>query len=91
MPHQFVEAFDNHVAVIVDCFEIPIERASNLQARAQTFSHYKHKNTFKYLIGIAQHGAISFISKGWGGRVSDLTENSGLLQKLLPGDLVLAD
>ena len=36
---------------------------------------------------------MSFVSKGWGGRVSDvfLTENCGFLQKLLPGDLVLAD
>uniref|UniRef100_A0A3Q3K710 DDE Tnp4 domain-containing protein n=1 Tax=Monopterus albus TaxID=43700 RepID=A0A3Q3K710_MONAL len=36
LPHQFVEAFGNHVALIVDCFEINIERA-------QTFSHSKHK------------------------------------------------
>lgn len=36
---------------------------------------------------------MTFISKGWGGRVSDvnLTENCGLLDNLLPGDLVLAD
>ena len=38
-------------------------------------------------------GVVSFISKGWGGHVSDayLTENCGLLHYLLPGDLVLAD
>lgn len=47
----------------------------------------------KYLIGITPQGAISFISKGWGGRDSDkhITENCGLLNKLLPGDIVLAD
>ena len=58
-----------------------------------TWSNYKHNNTVKYLIGICPQGAITFISNGWGGRVSDkhLTENCGFLQKLLPGDTVLAD
>ncbi|XP_026068147.1 uncharacterized protein LOC113049753 isoform X2 [Carassius auratus] len=93
MPHHFVEAFGSQVAVIVDCFEIRIERASNFKARAQTFSHYKQRHTLKYLIGITPRGSISFISQGWEGDVSDkhVTENSGLLNKLLPGDLVLAE
>lgn len=93
MPHQFVEAFGKCVAVILDCFEIFIQRPSNLKAQAQSYSHYKHNTTMKYLIGIAPQGSISFISKGWGGRVSDkhITDNCGILDKLLPGDLVLAD
>lgn len=47
----------------------------------------------KYLIGISPQGIISYISKAWGGRVSDkhLTENCGFLNNLLPGDVVLAD
>uniref|UniRef100_A0A668AX52 Zgc:113019 n=1 Tax=Myripristis murdjan TaxID=586833 RepID=A0A668AX52_9TELE len=93
MPHQFVEAFGKRVAIIVDCFEIRTERPSNLKARAQSFSHYKGTHTMKYLIGVTPQGQISFLSKGWGGRASDkyITENCGLLGKLLPGDLVLAD
>uniref|UniRef100_A0A8C9ZFR5 THAP-type domain-containing protein n=1 Tax=Sander lucioperca TaxID=283035 RepID=A0A8C9ZFR5_SANLU len=93
MPHQFLEAFGKRVAIIVDCVEIRTERPSNLMARAQSFSHYKGTHTMKYLIGITPQGQISFISKGWGGRASDkhITENCGLLNKLLPGDLVLAD
>ncbi|XP_053181589.1 uncharacterized protein LOC128364997 [Scomber japonicus] len=93
MPHQFSETFGNRVAAIIDCFEVFIKRPSNLQARAQTFSHYKHSHTLKYLIGITPQGVISFISKGWGGRTSDkrITEECGFLDKLLPGDLVLAD
>ncbi len=80
-------------AVIIDCFEIFVERPSSLLARAQTYSSYKHHNTVKYLIGITPQGTVCFISDGWGGRVSDkhLTENSGLFNKLIPGDTVLAD
>ena len=61
--------------------------------RAQTWSNYKKHNTCKYLIGTTPQGSVSFISKGWGGRVSDihLTENCGLLSKMLPGDVILAD
>ena len=36
---------------------------------------------------------VSFVSESWGGHVSDkrLTERWGILDKLLPGDVVLAD
>ena len=80
-------------AVIIDCFEVFLERPSNLLARAQTFSSYKHHNTVKYLIGITPQGTVCFISEGWGGRVSDkhLTENSGLLDHIIAGDTILAD
>ena len=42
--------------------------------------HYKHHNTVKFLIGITPQRAISFIPKGWGGRVSDqlITEKCGI-------------
>ena len=47
----------------------------------------------KVLIGITPQTTISFVSKACGGRTSDkyLTDNCGILDKLLPGDLVLAD
>ena len=93
MPLAFKRNFGDKVAVIIDCFEIFIERLSSLIARAMTWSNYKHHNTLKFLIGITPQGVISFICKAWGGRVSDkhVTENSGILRKLLPGDIVLAD
>ena len=73
------------MAVIIDCFEIFVERPSNLKARAATWSNYKHHNTVKVLLGV-----ISFVSDSWGGRVSDkhLTENSEILRKLLHGDIL---
>ena len=93
MPLTFREHFGKKVVVIIDCFEVFIEQPSNLLARAQTWSSYKHHNTIKFLIGITPQGVISFLSKAWGGRASDkyITEHCGILEKLLPGDLVLAD
>ena len=81
MPHQFVESFGKNVAAIVDCFEVFIEKPSNVLARAQTFSQYKYAYTMKYLITpLHLKGVISFISQGWGGRTSDkrITEQSGI-------------
>ena len=78
---------------IIDCSEIFIERPSSLSARAETYSNYKSHNTVKFLIAISPTGAIIFVSKCWGGRVSDkhLTANSGFMDHLMYGDLVLAD
>ena len=93
MPMCFRSHFQLRVAVVVDCFEVFIDRPSNLAARAQTWSSYKHHNTVKFLIGIAPQGVISYISKGWGGRSSDkhVMEHCGILNCLTPGDEVLAD
>ena len=92
MPEEFKRGFSKCICII-DCFEIFCERPSDLMARAQTFSNYKHHNTVKFLVGITPQGSVSFVSKGWGGRVSDkhLTENCGILDYLSAGDQILAD
>ena len=61
----FQYSFGKKTTVIIDCFEVFIERLSNLLARAQTFSNYKHHNTVKVLIGITPQGTISFVSNAW--------------------------
>ncbi|KAK6168738.1 hypothetical protein SNE40_019923 [Patella caerulea] len=78
---------------VIDCSEIFLESPTGLKPRAQTFSNYKRHNTVKFLVGISPTGAIIFLSKCYGGRASDkqITMESGFLDKLLPGDVVLAD
>lgn len=93
MPHQFMEPFEHRVAVITDCFEFFTEKPRSLKMCTQMFSSYKHNHTIKYLIGITLKGSIYFLSKRWAGCTSDnhITHNSGFLDNLLPGDIVLAD
>ena len=47
----------------------------------------------RFFLAINPTGTIVFLSKCWGGRVSEkhLTTECGFLRKLLPGDMVLAD
>ena len=91
-PNVSQEAFGRKVVMIIDCFELFIDRPRYLLARAQTFSVYKHHNTVKFLIGMSPQRVVSFLSKAYGRRVSDkfITEHSGFFVNLLPGDLILA-
>ena len=79
----------SHATCIIDCSEIFLERPSSLLARAQTYSQYKHHNTVKFLIAISPTGAIIFLSKCWGGRVSDkyLTANCGFYKTTLSQEI----
>lgn len=93
MPFCFREAFGRKVSVIIDCFEVFVEKSSNKLSSADCWSNYKHHQTAKTLIGITPQGSVSFISESYGGGSSDpyITANCEIVGKLLPGDLVLAD
>lgn len=92
-PSYFRSAFKERITIIIDCFELFVERSSVLKALAQSFSVYKHHATLKFLIGITITGVIIFVSIGFGGRTSDneITLKSGFLDNLEEGDVVLAD
>lgn len=60
---------------------------------ALTVPAHSMENELKYVIGVAPQGVVMFVSRGSPGHVSDknLVESSGLLCKVLPGDVVLAE
>lgn len=93
VPTYFHSTFRDSITIIVDCFELFIERASLLRSLAQAFSQYKHHETLKFLIGISVTGVILFVSIGFGGRASDkeVVKKSGFLDHLQEGDVVLGD
>ncbi|XP_061672334.1 uncharacterized protein LOC133498967 [Syngnathoides biaculeatus] len=82
-----------HCRVIIDCCEVFIDRPGNVTVQGLTWSNSKSHNTVKVLIAMSPVGAVMFVSKAFGGRVSDkvIAQRSGFLQLLEPGDLVLAD
>ena len=57
------------------------------------YSSYKAGDTMKIFIACAPDGTITFLSKCGGGGISDSVQlvNSGFLEILEPGDLILAD
>lgn len=77
---------------IIDCFEVFIEPPKGVMALSHTWSASKQCNSIKFVISITSQGSVSFVSKPWGGCVTNehIVENCGLLDKLLPGDLLLA-
>jgi hypothetical protein len=92
MPPEFKEKFPS-TRVIIDATEFPLEKPSNPDVQAATWSNYKNRNTLKLLVGVSPNGVITFLSPLYGGRVSDkeLTQRSNLLSLLEPGDSIMAD
>ena len=92
MPQIFKEFYPS-TRCIIDATEIFIQSPSDPQAQQLTFSSYKNHNTFKALVCITPSGAISFVSKLYGGSISDreLTVKSGVLDLLEAGDSVMVD
>ena len=51
--------------IIIDCTELFIEVPSSMKAQSETWSNYKHHNTFKVLVGVSPNGKVTFISDLW--------------------------
>lgn len=76
----------------VDCTEFRIQTSRNVAQQGNTYSQYKHSNTFKCLIAVTPNGAC-FVSELFEGDITDVQifEESGILKHLNPYDIILAD
>ena len=92
MPECFKPKYSK-TRVIIDCTEFRVEMPAAIDNRNFVYSHYKKGYTAKVLIGITPSGFICLLSKVAGGRKSDaqITIESGLIDLLEEGDVVLAD
>ena len=82
-----------NIRCIFYCTEFRVECSRNFARQGNTFSSYKHTNTFKCLIAVTPSGGACFVSDLFEGDIDDvhIFKESGLLKHLKPYDLVLAD
>ena len=92
MPLSFKTNYPNCTCVI-DCFETNCEMHGYLVAKLSLYSKNKSHHTGKFLIVITPQGHICFISKGYGGRVTDveIVRDWGVLKFLEENNVVMAD
>ena len=91
MPKEFAQYATTRI--ILDCTKLFIQRPSAMLAQSETWSDYKHHNTWKLLVWVTPNGQVTFLSDLWSGRVSDkqITRDSGVLDLLQVGDNVMVD
>lgn len=91
MPDVFQQYSDTQV--ILDCTELRCQTQSSLLLKSEVFSSYKPHCTFKGLVGIAPHGAVTFISSLYEGAISDreILKQSGIVSLLKPTMAIMVD
>ncbi|XP_014239010.1 uncharacterized protein LOC106660532 [Trichogramma pretiosum] len=90
------KCFDKYkgTRIVLDCLEIPIRQSKCLKCRIPTYSNYKGRHTVKIMLGVTPSGMISYVSKAYGGRVSDkaIFKRSHLLDRMIRGvDQIMID
>ena len=81
------------VRCVVDCTEFRIETSRDYARQGNTYSSYKHTNTFKCFIAVTPNGDACFLSDLFEGDVDDVRifKECGVLKHVRPGDVILAD
>lgn len=68
-PESF--SFFPNCRMAIDCTEIFVEMPTEMDKQKETYSHYKHANTLKGLVGVASNGVITYCSALYPGSMSD--------------------
>lgn len=91
LPEVFQEYSDTQV--ILDCTELRCQTPNSLLLQSEVFSSHKSHCTFKGLIGMAPHGAVTFISSLYQGSISDkeILKQSGIVTLLNPSMAIMVD
>ncbi|XP_074546804.1 uncharacterized protein LOC141805586 [Halichoeres trimaculatus] len=91
MPEVFQGYSDTQI--ILDCTEIRCQTPSSLLLKSEVLSNYKPHCTFKGLIGMAPHGAVTFVSSLFEGAISDkdILKQSGIVSLLNPSMAIMVD
>ncbi|XP_033947499.2 uncharacterized protein [Pseudochaenichthys georgianus] len=91
LPEAFKDFPDTQV--ILDCTELRCQTPSSLLLQSEMYSTYKCHCTMKALVGIAPHGAVTFVSSLYGGSVSDkeIFKQSGIAALLTENMAVMVD
>ena len=94
-PEHWKESLNGvFVAFIIDGAEFNVQVSGNPVVQQVTYSYYKHHCTGKILVAITPDGYLAYISKTFGGHISDveIVKQSGFLDHLKStGMNVLAD
>lgn len=91
MPKCFSQFMNTRV--VLDCFELNVEKPKCVRCRVRLYSQYKKNYTVKFLLGVSPGGSITVVSKAYGGRASDkfITSDSGLYDLCEFGDAIMVD
>ena len=92
-PNCFKKKSLNNLRAIIDCTEFYVEKPCKPSSQRSTYSQYKSANTFKLLVSMSPILHFNFVSQLYSGSISDkeIVNVSGFLEKLQPGDAVMAD
>lgn len=81
------------IRCVVDCTEFSVQTSRNFARQGNTYSSYKHTNTFKCLISVAPNGCACFVSDLYEGDIDDvhIFKECGILKHINPDDIIMVD